>query len=231
MAISCVLSLSRGQTTICHHAGVSLWLRWRKGVRAEVQWLQKDVTVRTAKDVPFLVCCRPPPKALGIARKLFCNVGQTFARHFKIIVWRVKLGMWWAGLAMPYHEIYHSFECEADLVMNYKVIFSATQQVCAEGVGFVGVVDKVNPVQNRIWQLQAGLVHRWGNSHGRLGYFPGCFGDFWRHSAGLDRFFMSSECDSICLLWIVWLPSCSTLMFSADLEAGWKCRSRAWTSL
>lgn len=28
--------------------------------------------------------------------------------------------------------------------MNYKVIFSATQQVCAEGVGFVGVVDKVN---------------------------------------------------------------------------------------
>ncbi|CAL1153138.1 unnamed protein product [Cladocopium goreaui] len=74
--------------------GVSLWLRWRKGVRAEVQWLQKDVTVRTAKDVPFLVCCRPPPKA--------------------------------------------------DLVMNYKVIFSATQQVCAEGVGFVGVVDKVN---------------------------------------------------------------------------------------
>ena len=60
-------------------------------------------------------------------------------------------------MATPYHEIYHSFECEADLVMNYKVIFSATQQVCAEGVGFVGVVDKVNPSKTGFGSYRQGL--------------------------------------------------------------------------
>ena len=110
--------------------------------------------------------------------------------------------------------------------MNYKVIFSATQQVCAEGVGFVGVVDKVNLSKTGFGSYRQGLCIGGETATGVWDIslvVLEIFGD----SAGLDRFFMSSECDSICLLWIVWLPSCSTLMFSADLEAGWKCRSRA----
>ena len=100
--------------------------------------------------------------------------------------------------------------------MNYKVVFSATQQVCAEGVGFVGVVDKVNLSKTGFGSYRHGLCIGQKSCHRRLGGFSGCFRDFWRHSAGLDRFFMSSECDLICLLWIIWLPSCSSLMFSAD---------------
>ena len=90
----------------------------------------------------------------------------------------------------PNHEFYPWFECEADLVMKYKVIFSATQQVCAEGVGFVGVVEKVNLSKTGFGSYRPGLCI---GGETAMGVWDVSLVVLERHSAGLDRFFMSSE--------------------------------------